>query len=169
MALGTWEPRKNLTMLVDVFVRMKAEGLLPKHRLILVGERGWRDGKFARLVRAAADHGVMTLGRVPDSDLPAFYSGCDAFVFPSVYEGFGLPVLEARACGAPVVATDIPEIREAGGDGATYISPTEEGLRSGILDVLSRENARTMATLCWPTWEKSAATLAGILCGAGSR
>jgi glycosyltransferase involved in cell wall biosynthesis len=106
----------------------------------------------------------MALGRVPDSDLAALYSGCDAFVFPSIYEGFGIPVLEARACGARVVATDTPEIREAGGDGTTYIAPTPEGLRSGILHVLSRPKRQTMATLCLPTWEESATTLARVLC-----
>jgi glycosyltransferase involved in cell wall biosynthesis len=148
---------------------MKSEGLLPKHRLILVGERGWRDGKLAGIVRAAADHGVMALGRVPDGDLPALYSGCDAFIFPSIYEGFGIPVLEARACGARVVATDTPEIREAGGDGTTYITPTPEGLRSGILHALSGQKRQTMPTLCWPTWEESATTLAGVLRGTDTR
>jgi glycosyltransferase involved in cell wall biosynthesis len=167
LALGTWEPRKNLDTLVRTFVRMKSEGLLSKHRLILVGERGWRDSKLARTVRAAAAHDVMALGRVPDSDLAAFYTGCDAFVFPSVYEGFGIPVLEARACGARVVATDIPEIREAGGDSTMYVSPTAEGLRQGILHVLSQQKRQTTATSYLPTWEQSARALAGVFCDAG--
>jgi glycosyltransferase involved in cell wall biosynthesis len=163
MALSTWEPRKNLAMLVEAFVRMKIEGLLPKHVLVLVGGRGWRDEKLVTVVRNATDSGVIALGHVPDEDLPALYSACDAFVFPSIYEGFGIPVLEARACGARVVATDIPELREAGGDDTIYVAPTPEGLCSGIVRALAQQNRKINVDTNAHTWEESAVAFARFL------
>ena len=117
------------------------------------------------MVQNNARSGVIALGYVPDDDLPALYSGCDVFVFPSIYEGFGIPVLEARACGARVVATDIPEIREAGGDSTTYVMPTSEGIRSGIMRVLSQPQTASTGTMRPHTWEESAVTFARLLIG----
>jgi glycosyltransferase involved in cell wall biosynthesis len=165
LALATWEPRKNLSVLVETFTRMKGDGSLSNHSLVLVGARGWRDERLASVVRNSARSGVIALGYVPDDDLPTLYSGCDVFVFPSIYEGFGIPVLEARACGARVVATDIPEIREAGGDSTTYVMPTSEGIRSGIMRVLSQQQTERTGTMCRHTWEEGAATLARLLIG----
>lgn len=116
--VGTIEPRKNLAMLLDVFRELKGAG--EKAGLVLVGRKGWRsEGFFAHLRACGLEREVILPGYVPDEDLPAFYGAADVFVFPSLCEGFGLPVLEAMACGVPVVAADgssLPEIvgREAG-------------------------------------------------------
>jgi glycosyltransferase involved in cell wall biosynthesis len=101
---------------------------------------------------------------VPDEELPFLYAGADAFVCPSTYEGFGIPVLEARACGVPVVASDIPELREAGGADAIYIEPTEEGIRTGILSALKRQQKPSTSFL-YPSWRQGAETLALALLG----
>ena len=127
---------------------------------MLVGAEGW--GRDA--VRDAAQrHGALPIrrpGYVDDGELPLLYAGADLFVFPSRYEGFGIPVLEARACGTRVVASDQPEIREAGGEGAVYVAPTVEGLTEGILRALKSPPppAATPAR-----WGDSARTLALLL------
>ncbi len=162
LAVATWEPRKNLDLLVTTFTRMKEEGLLKDHSLVLVGGYGWRDARLQRLLAGRAAERVLPLGYVADENLPALYSGADALVFPSRYEGFGMPVLEARACGTRVVATDIPEIREAGGDGCVYIQANAEGLRKGILDALAMPRVTgRMEPL--PTWKAGAQAIADLL------
>ncbi len=130
--VGTWEPRKNLEGLLDAFVQLKASGSIPTFTLVLAGAPGWSYGRLASKLRTLGRH-VKVLGYVPDSDLPALYTACDVFVFPSLYEGYGLPVAEARACGARVVTSDEPELREAGGNGPIYVSPTADGIKNGIL------------------------------------
>jgi glycosyltransferase involved in cell wall biosynthesis len=83
---------------------------------------------------------VVLAGYVPDELMPFLYAGADALVFPSLYEGFGMPVLEARTCGARVVTTDIPELREAGDEYVIYIKPTLEGIKAGILQAIACPN-----------------------------
>lgn len=162
LALGTLEPRKNLDQLVRAFLALKQAGEIPLHKLVLVGGKGWRDSTLNRLLQDASKHDVISLGYVSDEHLPALYSGADLFVFPSLYEGFGMPVLEALACGTPVVATDIPEIREAGGDLATYIQPTLDGIKLGILKALSSKHASLANGAGW-TWKNSARALADLI------
>lgn len=163
LAVATWEPRKNLELLIKAFLDLKRGGLLPLHNLVLVGGRGWKDERLASLIGNTGGNDIVALGYLPDEDLPSIYSGADLFVFPSKYEGFGMPVLEARACGTRVVTSDIPELREAGGEDAIYITPTLQGIRQGILDGLSQEKQSDAVKRHWPTWEMSAKTLAAIL------
>ena len=165
LAVGTLEPRKNLKLLVEVFAHLKHMGQITRHRLVLVGGKGWKDRKLKTLLRQHADAGVMPLGYVEEADLPSLYAGTDAFVFPSIYEGFGMPVLEARACGARIVASDIPEIREAGGVGPMYISPTAAALTTALSQVLAQAPAETSSTLSLPNWDESARVLARALTG----
>jgi len=160
LSVSTWEPRKGLEQLIHAFLRMKSEGLIPDHKLVLVGERGWKDSTIVELARKS--EAVVSLGFVEDASLAALYSGAEAFVYPSHYEGFGMPVLEARACGARVVTTDLPELREAGGEDAIYISPTEEGIRSGIARAVAAVAARPINWRDW-NWEGSASILAQVL------
>jgi glycosyltransferase involved in cell wall biosynthesis len=160
LAVGTREPRKNLTLLIDTFLQMKAEALLPRHTLVLVGARGWRSERLERLLDTSTTLPVRQLGYVPDEDLSALYAGCDALIFPSMYEGFGIPVAEARACGARVVATDIPETREAGDSATIYIPATESGIRSGILSALSA--TKNAAPGKRTDWASSARILARV-------
>jgi glycosyltransferase involved in cell wall biosynthesis len=163
LAVGTWEPRKGLQLLVQTFLNMRAQGLVSNHRLALVGERGWKDADVADLVRRNFDC-VSGLGFVDDETLAGLYRGSEAFVFPSIYEGFGMPVLEARACGARVITTDLPELREAGGNGGIYIEPTEVGIRGGMLSALDSRPADEIDLREW-SWSKSAAILAQVLLG----
>jgi glycosyltransferase involved in cell wall biosynthesis len=90
------------------------------------------------------------------------YSGADAFIYPSTYEGFGMPVLEARACGARIVTSNIPELREAGGDDAIYVVPTEDGIREGISRAIERCATSVVDWQDW-SWTGSASILAGVL------
>ena len=154
LSVATWEPRKNIELLIDTFIKMKASGLLPLHKLVLAGGSGWKDARLKELISENISQDIVALGYVPDVDLPMLYAGSDVFVFPSIYEGFGMPVLEARLCGAQVVATDIPELREAGGDESIYILPTVDGIKKGILYALSHPSQpqgekRNGAPLTW--------------------
>ena len=160
LSVSTWEPRKGLEQLIHAFLRMKSEGLIPHHKLVLVGERGWKDSTIVELARKS--EAVVSLGFVEDASLAALYSGAEAFVYPSRYEGFGMPVLEARACGARVVTTELPELREAGGEDAIYISPTEEGIRAGIALAVAGRAVRPINWGDW-NWAGSASILAQVL------
>jgi glycosyltransferase involved in cell wall biosynthesis len=168
LAVGTWEPRKNLELLIRVFRTMQAEGELSGYTLVLAGGAGWKDERLRALLRttpgsATGPKSVLPLGFVSDDQLATLYRGCRAFVFPSRYEGFGLPVLEARACGATVLASDLPEIREAGGEDAVYVPPTAEGLRNGLRRVITGSRAPALAGRLLPTWRGSATVLARYL------
>jgi glycosyltransferase involved in cell wall biosynthesis len=163
LGVATLEPRKGLDSLVRGFSGLQPKCELPDHTLVLVGDRGWRDASLARLLSGSGPR-IIWLGFVEDEELVALYSGCDVFVYPSKYEGFGMPVLEARACGARVVTSDSPELREAGGSDAIYVTPSEAGITSGILAAVS---SKRNGTLDWrnQSWIASSATLASALTG----
>lgn len=167
LAVATWEPRKNLELLIHTFLDMKKSGLLAEHKLVLVGGRGWKDQRLAALLPGTDT--VVPLGYVPDDRLAPLYSGAEVFVFPSIYEGFGMPVLEAMACGTKVVTADIPELREAGGTDAIYVAPTAEGIRRGIMLALAQERGSAGVERCLPSWEAGARDLADALVAAASR
>jgi glycosyltransferase involved in cell wall biosynthesis len=162
LSVASWEPRKNLELLVRTVDDMKSRGLLGDRKLVLVGKPGCRFKHLESLLEHSIS--VLPLGYVPDEHLPSLYAGADAFVFPSIYEGFGIPVLEAQACGTRVVTSDIPELREAGGGDAMYIQPTEEGIRTGILAALKQQKSPP-ASYAHPTWREGAETLALALLG----
>ncbi|MBW2108928.1 MAG: glycosyltransferase family 4 protein, partial [Deltaproteobacteria bacterium] len=121
LTVGTVEPRKNLAALIMAFISLKDAGELQQHNLLIVGSHGWRDKKLRGMLAEMKSRGVRWLGYVNDEDLAVLYAGATALVFPSLYEGFGIPAAEARACGTHIVATDIPELREAGGPNGIYI------------------------------------------------
>jgi len=152
-----WDVRKNLGVLLRAFVDMKTKSLIPGYTLALVGGPEGNDkgnNQLRSLVREARDAGVVLLGRVPEDHLVALYSGCEAFVFPSSHEGFGIPVLEARACGARVVAADTKALREAGENDAVYVSPTVDGVSEGILMALRSPAPASEGRRLW-TWRES--------------
>ncbi len=164
MAVATWEPRKNLGLVISSFLQMKEKGELKDHCLVLVGGRGWKNAPLERLLSHCSAKQIFPLGYVGDEYLPALYSGADALVFPSRYEGFGMPVMEARACGTRVVATDIPEIREAGGDECVYIEPNLEGMIEGIRKALVMPRIMH-GSKALPSWRAGAQIMAELLYG----
>ncbi|MFP5502339.1 MAG: glycosyltransferase family 4 protein [Candidatus Sericytochromatia bacterium] len=112
--VGTLEPRKNLGVLLLAYQKLPRE-IQEAHPLVLVGSRGWEDEKLITMIDALK--AVRWLGRVPDADLPALMAEATAFVYPSRFEGFGLPVLEAMAAGAPVVTSCVSSLPEVTGEG----------------------------------------------------
>ena len=121
--VGTLEPRKNLPLLLQAYARLGAEERLP---LILGGGIGWRARDvFAVIERLALSDSVKHVGFIPTADLPLWYNCAEAFLYPSVYEGFGLPVLEAMACGTPVITTKVSSLPEVAGKAAMCLPPND--------------------------------------------
>ena len=139
LGLGTVEPRKDLPTLVRAFATLAAE--LP-HRLVLAGLAGWGAGELEAAVAASgvADR-VLVPGYVPEADKAALLTGADVFAYPSRYEGFGLPVLEAMACGTPVVTTTGGSLPEVAGDAATLIEPGDEHALAAAIAKLATDPA----------------------------
>jgi glycosyltransferase involved in cell wall biosynthesis len=160
LSVGTREPRKGLQSLVPAFDRLMQSRRLCSHTLVIAGDRGWKDRAITRLVES--NRNIRPIGFVDDNVLSALYTGADVFVFPSIYEGFGMPVLEARACGTRVLTTNVAEIREAGGSSPTYINPGIESLGEGILRAL-RSGPPEVLNRANHSWTKSAAALAAVL------
>ncbi len=130
--VGTIEPRKNLLRLLAAFETLHREELT--EALVIVGRRGWLYGDFFAALQASPVRDAVCLpGFVPDEDLPAVYTGAQALAFPSLYEGFGLPVLEAMACGTPVACSGTSSLPEVGGDAAFYFDPESEESLVGTL------------------------------------
>ncbi len=115
LSVSTLEPRKNIANLIRAVVECRDAGLdVPL--LVLAGGKGWLDSEIAQTAARAEEMGyVKRLGFVPNEDLPGLYAACEAFVLPSIYEGFGMPVLEAQVCGAPVIHGDHASMAEAAG------------------------------------------------------
>ena len=160
--VGTIEPRKNLTRLLHAFETVHTEGLTDA--LVLVGSRGWLyEGFFEELERSPANRAVIMPGYVPDEDLPAIYAGAQLLAFPSLYEGFGLPLLEAMACGTPVACSGTSSLPEVGGDAARYFDPVSEAAITEALrsllgdDTALRELAeRGLARAARFSWDRVA-------------
>lgn len=135
--MGTIEPRKNLGRLLQAYTLFRQRFRFP-HRLVIAGGLGWLYQEVLRDIdQLAAEQKVIFLGRVPDDDLPALYSLCDLFVFPSLYEGFGLPPLEAMACGKPVVCSNSSSLPEVVGDAGVFVSPHDvDGLAEAVGQLL---------------------------------
>lgn len=144
LGLGTLQPRKNFVRLIEAYRLLRQEQGIP-HQLVIGGGRGWL---YEPIIEAAKAHGlgddVLLIGFVDDGDLAALYTGAEAFVFPSLYEGFGLPVLEAMACGTPVVAASTSSLPEVAGEAALLVSPHDTGaLAEAMAQVLGNDALRT--------------------------
>jgi glycosyltransferase involved in cell wall biosynthesis len=139
--VGTLEPRKNLVRLIRAWHTLWRRGAIP-HQLVLVGGRGWQDAEIYRTI-AELDCGdaLRLAGYVPTDDLPALYSAADAFAFPSLAEGFGLPVIEAMACGAPVLISTAQALQELAGDAALAVDPRDERAIESALERLLTDAA----------------------------
>jgi glycosyltransferase involved in cell wall biosynthesis len=140
LTVGTVEPRKNLAGALRVFERVQAE--FPEHSLVLAGGRGWKGAPFEQAL-AVTQARVVRPGYVSDEQLVRLYSGADCFLYPSFGEGFGFPVLEAMACGAPVVASDRGSLPEIVVDAGMLLDPLdEEGLADALAALLDSPERR---------------------------
>jgi glycosyltransferase involved in cell wall biosynthesis len=126
--VSTIEPRKNIPFLLEAYAQMRStwSGAGDAPRLVLAGKKGWLyDSVFVIMEQLGLSTSVVFTGGIPIEDLPALYSGALCFVLPSLYEGFGLPVLEAMSCGAPVIATNVSSLPEVAGDAALLVDPQD--------------------------------------------
>jgi glycosyltransferase involved in cell wall biosynthesis len=160
--VGTIQPRKNLTTLLDAFAIVRASH--PDVGLVIAGAKGWLyEGFFDRLRRSGLEEHVTLTGQVPDEDLPGLYRSAEVFAYPSVYEGFGLPPLEAMACGVPVVSSNASSLPEVVGDAGTLLDPLDVGGWVRALDALLRDPvlragsaARGVARASQFSWDRAA-------------
>jgi glycosyltransferase involved in cell wall biosynthesis len=142
LAVGTVQPRKNYELLVRAFHPIAARW---PHSLVIAGGQGWlNEGLAAEIERQGLGERVRLIGFVADDDLPALYSAADLLAFPSLYEGFGLPLLEAMACGAPVISSNASSLPEVAAEGAAILlSPHDEAAWSAaMLELLGDPEAR---------------------------
>jgi len=141
LTVGTIEPRKNLGRLLDALAQLRATG--EDVRLVVVGSMGWLYQDFLdKLARFEPRHAVVQPGFVPDADLPAVYSGATMTVMASLYEGFGLPVLESMACGTPVVSSRAASLPELGGGAARYFDPENVDQMAAVIGAVWRDPDR---------------------------
>jgi len=152
LSVGTQEPRKNIARLIEACQSLD----IP---LVLIGKYGWGE-PITPGVKGAHTPGVLALGFIPDADLPAIYSAATVFAYPSLYEGFGFPVLEAMACGTPVVTANISSLPEIVGDAGILVDPTNiESLKLGIIKAVESSDSLIKLGIARSgkfTWESTA-------------
>lgn len=140
--LGTLQPRKNLMRLVEAFAEFAMRNAQCAIRLVLAGKRGWLDDDlFTQVRRLGLEGRVLFPGYVPDEDKATLLSGALAFVFPSLHEGFGLPVLEAQACGCPVITSTTSSLPEVAGDAALLVDPGDTSAIAARMQRIAAEPA----------------------------
>jgi glycosyltransferase involved in cell wall biosynthesis len=170
--VGTIQPRKNLERLIDAFAQaLGAPGVPPDLTLAIGGRRGWLSAAIEGRAEALGVAGrVRFLGYLLDEDLPPLLSGALAFVFPSLYEGFGMPVLEAMACGAPVLTSATSSLPEVAGDAALLVNPRDtSAVASAIVRLATDEALRAelrahgFARAAHFTWERCARETFAVL------
>jgi glycosyltransferase involved in cell wall biosynthesis len=174
LTVGTLEPRKDLPTLLRAFDRLGPDG--EGHDLVVVGGRGWLDRQLVRALEGrAASQRVRWLGYVSESDLVALYTGADLCVLASALEGFGLPVLEAMACGTPVIASDVAALREVGGNAARFVPPKDDAAFARAIalalrdrDGAAKARAAGLARAREFSWTRTAEALWGRARATGS-
>jgi len=141
--LGTIEPRKNLINLLQAFYELKNQEKIP-HKLVLIGKDGWfYEDIYQKIAELNLVGDVVRTGFVSDEDVPYLLNSAQVFVYPSFYEGFGLPVLEAMACGVPVVTSFGSSLPEVGGDAVKYVNPMSySDIGAKILEFLQSSDER---------------------------
>lgn len=170
LAVGTVQPRKNYQLLIQAFGKIADR--FP-HNLVITGGKGWLfDDILAEVSKQGLDGRVIFTGFVDDVDLPAIYSGATALAFPSLYEGFGLPILEAMGCGTPVINSDASCLPEVAGEATVQLPP--EGVEmwaDELAELLGNENKQQALITAgfkqkeWFTWQRSAEQLLTIYTG----
>ena len=142
LCVGTREPRKNLERAIIAFAEISR--VYADLTLIIAGKYGWgNDSSKFKVQSAKLESRVKILGYVEKEDLPALYSGAQAFIYPSLYEGFGLPILEAMACGCPVVTSNLGSMKEIAGEAAILVDPVSiSGIANGIAKIVGDSKTR---------------------------
>ncbi len=150
--LGTLEPRKNITMLIEAYAYLR-RAYARTEKLILAGGKGWLyEAIYEKIAQLGLQGEVIFPGFVAESEQKLWYSAASAFVYPSLYEGFGLPVVEAMACGTPVVTSNVSSLPEAGSDIALCVEPYNveamaEALYKALTDQAFRQRCRAIAAV----------------------
>lgn len=142
IAVGTLQPRKNYERLIRVFTKLKRAG--GQEKLVIVGKKGWLyNSLFTDVKKLNVEHDVIFTGYVPDRDIVYLLNGAKMYVLASLYEGFGIPLLEAQACGVPVACSRVSSIPEVAGDAAVYFDPkNEEDMVEKLNQLLTVSNLR---------------------------
>ena len=161
--VGTLEPRKNLLTLLKAFEQIVRQTSL-RPQLVIAGGEGWlMDETFLFIKDSGISDRLRLTGYLGDDELRALYSACRIFIYPSLYEGFGLPPLEAMACGAPVIAGRVPALREVLGNAARLVDPLSvEALAGSIVDLIENDEERRRLASSGPqhaarfSWEQTA-------------
>jgi glycosyltransferase involved in cell wall biosynthesis len=169
--VGTVQPRKNLERLIDAFALVADRPELAGVQLVIAGGRGWlSEGVERRAAERGLAGRVRLSGYLPDADLPALLSGALAFVFPSLYEGFGMPVLEAMACGAPVLTSTTSSLPEVADDAALLVDPSDTAAIAAGIARLAADGglradlyARGLARAAAFTWDRCARETLAVL------
>ncbi len=138
--VGRMNPRKNLAALARAFRRFKTNGSRP-HQLVIVGKKDFETDRMVADIRATAESGIVFTGFVPDDDLPAIVRGAEIFVYPSLFEGVGLPVMEAMAAGTPVITSASTSLPEIAGGAARLVDPADENEIAAALAELADDQA----------------------------
>ena len=162
LGLSTLQPRKNFARLIRAFHAARQEAALP-HQLVIGGKKGWLFDDIFNTVRDLnLEEDVHFPGFIADSDLPALYSAAEFFAYPSLYEGFGLPIIEALACGTPVLTADNSCLPEAGGAGALYVdAESVDSIAGGITRLAAQPELRARLAAAGQaharafTWQRS--------------
>jgi glycosyltransferase involved in cell wall biosynthesis len=168
-SLSTLEPRKNFAGLVEAYALLPEE-VRARMPLIVAGGQGWKNGPlFDAVRRLKLESRIKFLGYIPEADRAPLMREAELFALPSLYEGFGMPVLEAMACGTPVVTSGRGALAEVGADAVVYADPLDPGsIARAILSIIGDPAARRRLAAAGPIraagfrWETGAATLAGV-------
>lgn len=161
--IGGFSPRKNVPMLIEAFAKIKNDLKVP-HNLVIVGSHKEQMFQLHQLVADLdMEDDVLFTGYASDDELPLFYSACNLFVYPSLYEGFGLPVLEAMSCGAPVITTNSTSMPEVAGDAVVYVNGCDVNeLADEIVEIINNStkkilySERSLERAKLFSWEKTA-------------
>lgn len=163
LTLGSLDPRKNFDRLISAWKQCKTQESVTNHVLAIAGGG---DEKFSRFTIDNSDDSIKLLGYVDEEDLPALYSGATGFMLPSLFEGFGLPVVEAMACGTPVLTSNTTALDEISGNAALKVDPTSvDSIKEGIMELIESPTLRTTLVergferiSCF-SWDESAARI----------
>ena len=171
---GSFHPRKNLLVAINVFEKIASD---VSHDLVITGLPVWNENNILTRIRQSPyAHRIHVLGLVPREEMPALYNQAEIFLFPSLYEGFGFPILEAMACGCPVIALNASSIPEVANDAAILVSPEDmDNMHTAVLRVLLDESIRReykirgLQQASKFTWTKTAAQMLDLLTELGTK